>query len=134
MADPSSIRGPWLLDPDVVFLNHGSFGATPVDVLAKQDEYRARMEREPVRFLVRELEPLLDAARADLARFVGADSDDLLHREDERGLAGDVIEQEQARLRSRAGDDALDDGVGRGDRKREVDDHDGCSAPRGDEL
>ncbi|HKB78984.1 MAG TPA: aminotransferase class V-fold PLP-dependent enzyme, partial [Thermoanaerobaculia bacterium] len=77
MADPSSIRGPWLLDPDVVFLNHGSFGATPVDVLAKQDEYRARMEREPVRFLVRELEPLLDAARADLARFVGADSDDL---------------------------------------------------------
>jgi len=58
MADPSSIRGPWLLDPDVVFLNHGSFGATPVDVLAKQDEYRARMEREPVRFLVRELEPL----------------------------------------------------------------------------
>ena len=35
------------------------------------------MEREPVLFLSRELEPLLDEARGALARFVGADPDDL---------------------------------------------------------
>jgi isopenicillin-N epimerase len=63
----------WLLDPGIVFLNHGSFGATPRAVLAVQDVYRARLEQEPVRFLVRELEPLLDAARARLAAFLGAD-------------------------------------------------------------
>src|ERR1051325_10985413 len=67
----------WLLDPEIAYLNHGSFGATPIAVLAKQDEYRARLEREPVRFMVRELEPLLDAARAEVAAFVGADPEDI---------------------------------------------------------
>ena len=63
----------WLLDPTITFLNHGSFGAAPKAVLAKQNELRTQLEREPVRFMVRELEPLLDEARAVLAEFVGAD-------------------------------------------------------------
>ena len=62
----------WLLDREIIFLNHGSFGATPRVVLARQGELRARMEREPVRFLVRELEPLLDSTRAELASFIDA--------------------------------------------------------------
>jgi len=64
----------WLLEPDITFLNHGSFGATPIAVLTKQDELRTQMEREPVRFMVRELEPLLDTARQTLAGFLGADA------------------------------------------------------------
>ena len=67
----------WTLYPKVEFLNHGSFGACPRRVLDVQEELRARMERQPVLFLSRELEPLLDEARAALARFVGADPDDL---------------------------------------------------------
>jgi isopenicillin-N epimerase len=67
------MRQHWLLDAEITFLNHGSFGATPIAVLAKQDEFRTRMEREPVRFLVRELEPLLDDARRAVATLVGAD-------------------------------------------------------------
>jgi len=63
----------WFLDPTITFLNHGSFGAAPKVVLAKQNELRTQLEREPVRFMVRELEPLLDDARAALAEFVGAD-------------------------------------------------------------
>ena len=63
----------WLLDPEITFLNHGSFGATPRAVLERQNEVRAQMEREPVRFFVRELEPLLDEARRTLAEFLGAD-------------------------------------------------------------
>lgn len=67
------MRQHWTLDPDITFLNHGSFGATPRVVLEKQSAFRAQMEREPVRFFVRELEPLLDDARGQLAQFLGAD-------------------------------------------------------------
>lgn len=68
----------WNLDPAVTFLNHGSFGATPRAVLAIQDQLRADMESEPVRFMVERLEPLLDNSRRVLARFVGAAPEDLV--------------------------------------------------------
>src|SRR5438128_431758 len=67
----------WPLDPNVVFLNHGSFGACPTEVLQYQTALRAEMEAEPVRFLNRELDDRLDAARASLGAFLGADPDDL---------------------------------------------------------
>ncbi len=72
-----AVRELWPLDPAVTFLNHGSFGACPRAVLEAQQRYRDQLEREPVRFFLRELEPLLDAARGELASFVGADPDDL---------------------------------------------------------
>jgi isopenicillin-N epimerase len=71
-------RRHWTLDPDITFLNHGSFGACPVAVLDAQAELRRRIEREPVRFFVRELEDLLDDARDALATFVGADARDVV--------------------------------------------------------
>ena len=71
------MREAWRLDDSIHFLNHGSFGATPRVVLEHQRQLRDQLEAEPVRFMVRELEPLLDAARARLAEFVGARPADL---------------------------------------------------------
>src|SRR5882724_6502071 len=67
----------WPLERGVIFLNHGSFGACPAKVVRHQAALRAEMEAEPVRFLSRELDDRLDAARQALAAFVGADPDDL---------------------------------------------------------
>lgn len=77
MAHRTFDRSPWRLAPDISFLNHGSFGACPDPVLEAQRAWRDRMEAEPVRFLDRELEGHLDAARAEVAAFLGADADGL---------------------------------------------------------
>jgi len=72
------LKNHWPLDPKIAFLNHGSFGSCPLAVLDFQQALRDRMERQPVQFLVRDLEPMLDQARAVMAQFVGARTDDLV--------------------------------------------------------
>lgn len=77
-ACPAISRDEWLLDPDVAFLNHGSFGATPRAVLAEQERWRALMERRPTHFMSEELPPAVRAAAGRLAGFVGARPHDLV--------------------------------------------------------
>lgn len=73
----SFVRRHWTLDPNVVFLNHGSFGACPHSVLETQTCLRALMEEEPVQFMLRKLPGILESARADVASFMGADAETL---------------------------------------------------------
>ncbi|MCD6030620.1 MAG: putative aminotransferase [Thermomicrobiales bacterium] len=72
------LRQEFLLDPDVVFLNHGSFGATPEPVFAAYQRWQRELERQPVEFLGRRAEGLLDEARAAMAAYVGCARDDLV--------------------------------------------------------
>jgi len=78
LSRPAADPRQWLLDPEVIFLNHGSFGACPRHVCEFQTVWRERLERQPLQFLGRDLEKLLDAARESLAQFVGADANDLV--------------------------------------------------------
>jgi isopenicillin-N epimerase len=68
----------WCLDPSVIYLNHGSFGACPSAVLEVQAALRLEMEKEPVDFLVKNLPARLNAARHALALFLGAAPEDLV--------------------------------------------------------
>jgi isopenicillin-N epimerase len=93
----------WPLDRSVMFLNHGSYGACPAEVLRYQAALRAEMEAEPVRFLGRDLDDRLDAARARLGAFVGADPDDLAFVSNATGGVNAVLRS----LRLAAGDELL---------------------------
>ncbi len=72
-------RSPFLLDPDVVFLNHGSFGAVPGPVFDEYQRLQLEMERQPVEWLQRRADTLLAEARRRLAAYVGCAADDLVY-------------------------------------------------------
>jgi isopenicillin-N epimerase len=103
VTDDNEWAALWPLDPSVAFLNHGSYGACPAEVLRFQAALRAEMEAEPVRFLGRELDDRLDAARARLGAFVGADPDDLAFVSNATGGVNAVLRS----LRLAAGDELL---------------------------
>ena len=63
----------WHLDPEVVHLNHGSFGAVPVPVLDAQARASVDIERSPERFYRSELVRGIDAVRGQLAEFLATD-------------------------------------------------------------
>ena len=67
----------WGLDPETVFLNHGSFGATPLTVREEQHHWQNRMEHEPVAFLDGEGLEQMTVARHALAEMLSCDPDDL---------------------------------------------------------
>lgn len=67
------MRELFLLDPEVVFLNHGSYGACPRPVFEAYQRYQRELERQPVEFFRRRYPELIDSSRARLAEYVGAD-------------------------------------------------------------
>jgi isopenicillin-N epimerase len=84
----SSMLGEWLLDPSITYLNHGTVGAPPRRVLDHQRAITDAIERQPARFMLREVadttgaangaRPRLRVAAAAVAEFVGVDADDLV--------------------------------------------------------
>jgi isopenicillin-N epimerase len=71
------LRPHFLLDPDVVYLNHGAYGACPRPVFERYQAWQVELEREPTQFLSERLPDLLAGARAALGAYLGADPDDL---------------------------------------------------------
>lgn len=76
-VETAGVKEHFLLDPEIVFLNHGSFGACPRPVLEHQRQLRERLEAEPVDFFLRRLPAELDAAREQVASFLGARPENL---------------------------------------------------------
>ncbi|NDC15808.1 MAG: aminotransferase, partial [Synechococcaceae bacterium WB9_2_170] len=64
----------WRLDPKQLFLNHGSFGAVPLELEQERQRWQRALELDPVSFLVEQLPGALASAKGSLARFLGADS------------------------------------------------------------
>ena len=73
------MKAHYYLDPDVIFLNHGSFGAAPRSVMAAYWGWQVRLESQPVKFITRELLPALQHARHSLGDYLNVDADDLVY-------------------------------------------------------
>ena len=58
----------FILDPNLMFLNHGSFGAAPRPVMDAYQEWQYQLEKQPVQFIVREMLGELENAREVLGR------------------------------------------------------------------
>jgi isopenicillin-N epimerase len=103
----------WALDPQIVYLNHGTVGATPRRVLAAQQRLRDEMERQPSRFLLREVASLagsassapsrLRLAASEVGRHVGADGADVVFVDNATTGANAVLQS----FDLRAGDEVL---------------------------
>ncbi|MBT4034864.1 MAG: aminotransferase class V-fold PLP-dependent enzyme [Candidatus Marinimicrobia bacterium] len=78
----ANIRSEFLLDPDIHYLNHGSFGACPREVFRDYQNWQRILERNPIDYYTRQLKGLfgkkasgpLEEARTALADFVNADA------------------------------------------------------------
>src|SRR5207249_11880174 len=74
-----TLRELFLLDPDVVFLNHGSFGACPRPVFERYQAWQRELELRPIEFLGRRVHGLLAEARAALADYLRVRHDDVVY-------------------------------------------------------
>jgi len=74
-----NLRALFLLRPDIVFLNHGSFGACPRPVFEVYQNWQLELERQPVAFLGRRFGSLMRQSREVLGAYVGVAADDLVY-------------------------------------------------------
>jgi isopenicillin-N epimerase len=72
------MRSGFLLDPEIAYFNHGGFGACPVEVFEEYQRWQLELERDPTAFFTRVVEEATHEARAALATFVGARTEDLV--------------------------------------------------------
>jgi isopenicillin-N epimerase len=75
----NDLKAEFLLDPEVVFLNHGSFGATPARVFSVYQEWQRRLENQPVQFMINELMPRLAEARLSLGKYINVKPEDVVY-------------------------------------------------------
>lgn len=93
----------FLLNPEITFLNHGSFGACPKPVFEKYMEYQRMLEFEPVQFMTNTGTELLEKSKKALGDFVNCDPDDLIYVTNPSTAGNLVIKS----LRLQPGDEVL---------------------------
>ncbi len=75
---PSPLAHHFALDPNITYLNHGSFGACPKAVLESQRAHRDRVEADAMRFYIHDLWPMMDRSRESLGGLVRAEPRDIV--------------------------------------------------------
>ena len=71
------MKDQYLLSKEVIFLNHGSFGACPKPVFKEYQRWQTLLEKQPVQFMAHDIYKYLQQARDELVFYVGCNGDDL---------------------------------------------------------
>src|SRR6185436_20912542 len=99
----NSLKKHFLLDPNVIFLNHGSFGATPKSVFREYQRWQRELEKQPVEFLGRRFTRLMAEARAALGNYLGTHANNLVYTQNVT-ISLNIVARS---LESGAGDEVL---------------------------
>lgn len=70
------MKSQFLLDPEVTYLNHGSFGACPKPIFEDYQKWQLELERQPVQFIQKKLDGYLRNAKNALSEYVNCDAND----------------------------------------------------------
>lgn len=73
-----NIKNKFLLDPDITFLNFGSFGACPKPVFEDYQQWQLELEREPVQFIAVNGLEYLKQSRIALGNYIHCEADDIV--------------------------------------------------------
>lgn len=73
------MKNKFLLNPEITFLNHGSFGACPKPIYEEYQKFQRMLEAEPVQFFVKTGPELIDISKQALADYVSCDKNDLVY-------------------------------------------------------
>jgi len=69
-------KSQFLLDKNITFLNHGSFGACPKPIFDEFQRFQLELENDPVHFIQKKLPVYLKEAKKPLAKFIGCEMED----------------------------------------------------------
>jgi len=93
----------FLLDSNITFLNHGSFGACPKVVFNNYQYWQRELEIQPVKFFTKVLYKKLEYSRKKLSNFIGCDHDELIFFQNPTTAVSNII----ANLDLQSGDEVL---------------------------
>ncbi|MCZ2101925.1 MAG: aminotransferase class V-fold PLP-dependent enzyme [Chitinophagales bacterium] len=78
MNTTEDLKKLFLLNPDITYLNFGSFGATPTPIFDQYQAYQRALERDPVQFITVATSTLLKKSREALAEFIHCEAEDVV--------------------------------------------------------
>ena len=87
----NDIKQNFLLDKNITFLNHGSYGSCPIPVFEDYQKWQRKLEKQPVEFLTNDLWEALKHSRVTLSKFLGCDEDEVLFFSNPTSAIANVI-------------------------------------------
>ena len=88
---PKTLKSKFLLDPEITFLNHGSYGACPKPVFKVYQQYQKDLETHPVKFMQEDVYSLLEQSRESLGQYINCDKDDIIYVSNPTHAVGTII-------------------------------------------